>query len=183
MKWEHSLGHFIEKADCTWEEYQNKQLLANYKLVKLLNDNQLGQSMILFNEEENYFIQLYDDQTLIGNSINTIKRVLYKGKWTSNKISHNFIILNDLETNLFLTNMMNKIIYTQVQLKPNMEKKINSFQGVEWILHDADFNYNVSCTIGHGLFKKYFIKTSQLITKKECLKMYKGLNKCFLLFQ
>ena len=173
MKWEHSLGHFIGKTDCTWEEYQNGQLLASYKLVKLLNDDRLGESIILFNKEDNNYIQLYDDQTLIGNSINTIKRVLYKGKWTPNKIPHSFIILNDVDINLFLTHMANRIIHTQIQLKANMEKKINSFQGIEWILHDADFSFNVSCTIGHGLFKNYFIKTSQLIPKKECVKLYK----------
>ena len=174
MKWAHSSGYFIQNDACEWEEYQNDELLSTYKFIKIKNHKNYGEGIVLFNIEEDNYVQLLNERSLIGNKINSIRRLLYKGGWIPTHPSHTFTLLNDLDMNVYLTEDLSIKNQLQNLFMPDMQQKITSTQGKVFYLHNKDFSLNVTFRLGFELFKEdnELIKTSQLIPK--CLKTYKG---------
>ena len=85
MKWEYREGfYFVQNnTDCRWMEYQNNAVFGYYKLIKIGDD---GESVVLFNEEDKLFVQLFNEQSFTGSKINKINRFLDAGKWIQNDL-------------------------------------------------------------------------------------------------
>jgi hypothetical protein len=85
-RFEYANGSFFrEKSEnCLWEEFKNNQLFAEFTFVKL-NRNLAGrESVVIFANNRNFFIEIFDTQVFWGREINSINNFLTNGVWKNN---------------------------------------------------------------------------------------------------
>ena len=180
VKWESNRKgfYFVYTSDCQWEEYQDFEKFATYKSVDK-SPKMKADSVLLFNQEDNVYVQLFADKAYTGVKLNKINRFLYAGRWKKEK-AYKFTIMNDLDMDLYLNSVGDIEEEEPILIEQGHRKQIISVNHQNWELKSDDDTYKVNFELGTGAFinSKTFIKASvlkRLMPKKyKCLNEYKG---------
>ena len=121
LKWEYKKNsYFSQTADCQWVEYRRGKLAARLSLVRIVEARaDLGESVLLYNNNKNTFIQIYKEEAYEGRDENDLYDLLHTGKWikidatqTSPKEDHKCVLFKkgmkwEYENGFYLTQAEN----------------------------------------------------------------------------